>query len=93
MPFTRNDKNINREGRPKQTTQTNSELKALLKALFNENLEFINLNKNELTIRDKININKYILPYILPKLNNITLNENEKNYFEPITINIGNNDN
>jgi hypothetical protein len=86
--FTKNDKRINRNGRPKQRTQTNKELKELLNKMITGYLDELNTQSDQLTLRDKLNFSRYVLPYILPKLNNITLTENESSQFTPVEIDI-----
>jgi hypothetical protein len=88
MPFIKDDKRINRNGRPKQRTQTNKELKELLSQMLVGYLDELNTQSEQLTLRDKLNFSRYVLPYILPKLNNITLNETDNSQFAPVEINI-----
>ena len=88
MPFTKDDKRINRNGRPKQRTQTNKELKELLTQMLKGYLDELNTQSDQLTLRDKLNFSRYVLPYILPKLNNVTLTENQNSQFAPVEINI-----
>jgi parvulin-like peptidyl-prolyl isomerase len=88
MPFTKDDKRINRNGRPKQRTQTNKELKELLTQMLQGYLDELNTQSDQLTLRDKLNFSRYILPYILPKLNNVTLTENQNSQFAPVEIDI-----
>ena len=88
MPFTKDDKRINRNGRPKQRTQTNKELKELLTQMLQGYLNELNTQSDQLTLRDKLNFSRYILPYILPKLNNVTLTETDNSEFKPVEIDI-----
>ena len=88
--FTKNDKRINRNGRPKQRTQTNKELKELLNKMITGYLDELNTQSDQLTLRDKLNFSRYVLPYILPKLNNITLTETDNSQFTPVEIDIKN---
>ena len=88
MPFTKDDKRINRNGRPKQRTQTNKELKELLTQMLQVYLDELSTQSDQLTLRDKLNFSRYILPYILPKLNNVTLTENQNSQFAPVEIDI-----
>jgi len=88
MPFIKDDKRINRNGRPKQRTQTNKELKELLTQMLAGYLDELNTQSDKLTLRDKITFSRYVLPFILPKLNNVTLNENDNSQFAPVEINI-----
>jgi len=86
--FTKNDKRINRNGRPKQRTQTNKELKELLNKMITGYLDELNTQSDQLTLRDKLNFSRYVLPYLLPKLNNVTLTENQNAQFTPVEIDI-----
>ena len=88
MPFTKDDKRINRNGRPKQRTQTNKELKELLTQMLQGYLDELSTQSDQLTLRDKLNFSRYVLPYILPKLNNVTLTENDNPQFAPVEIDI-----
>ena len=88
MPFTKDDKRINRNGRPKQRTQTNKELKELLTQMLQGYLDELNTQSDQLTLRDKLNFSRYVLPYILPKLNNVTLTETDNSEFKPVEIDI-----
>ena len=67
MPFKANDKNINRNGRAKGVqNKTTSEIKTLLVTVFNDNLEQIISNQNNLSLQERLLLNKTLLPYILP---------------------------
>ena len=89
MPFTKNDKRINRNGRTKGTPNKNTqELKQLLAQMLQGYLDELNTQSDQLTLRDKLNFSRYVLPYILPKLNNVTLTENQNSQFTPVEIDI-----
>ena len=89
MPFTKDDKRINRNGRTKGTPNKNTqELKQLLAQMLQGYLDELNTQSDKLTLRDKITFSRYVLPFILPKLNNVTLNENDNSQFAPVEINI-----
>lgn len=87
MPFTKDDKRINRQGRPKQRTKNNTELKELLLLMTSGYLNELNTQSDKLTLRDKIAFSRYVLPYILPKLNSVEITE-DKPQFHPIEFNI-----
>lgn len=87
MPFIKHDTRINRNGRPKERQLKNTELKILLNTMLNGYLIDIFEREKELTLRDKIQITRYVLPYVLPKLQSVTLLE-PKDEFTPIEINI-----
>jgi hypothetical protein len=87
--FHKDDKRINRNGRPKGTTnKTTQELKQLLTQMLQGYLDELNTQSDQLTLRDKLNFSRYVLPYILPKLNNVTLTENQNSQFAPVEIDI-----
>ena len=87
--FTKNDKRINRNGRPKGTNNKNAlELKQLLTQMLQGYLDELSTQSDQLTLRDKLNFSRYVLPYILPKLNNVTLTENDNPQFKPVEIDI-----
>ena len=89
MPFTKNDKRINRNGRTKGTTnKTALELKQILTQMLQGYLDELNTQSDKLTLRDKLNFSRYVLPYLLPKLNNVTLTEKDNTQFAPVEINI-----
>ena len=89
MPFTKDDKRINRNGRTKGTPNKNAlELKQLLTQMLQGYLDELNTQSDQLTLRDKLNFSRYVLPYILPKLNNVTLTENQNAQFAPVEIDI-----
>ena len=87
--FTKDDKRINRNGRPKGTTNKNAlELKQILTQMLQGYLDELNTQSDKLTLRDKLNFSRYVLPYLLPKLNNVTLTEKDNSQFEPVEIDI-----
>jgi hypothetical protein len=87
--FHKDDKRINRNGRPKGTANKNTfELKQLLTQMLQGYLDELNTQSDQLTLRDKLNFSRYVLPYILPKLNNVTLTENQNSQFTPVEIDI-----
>ena len=89
MPFTKDDKRINRNGRTKGTPNKNTqELKQLLTQMLQGYLDELNTQSDQLTLRDKLNFSRYVLPYILPKLNNVTLTETDNSEFKPVEIDI-----
>ena len=89
MPFTKDDKRINRNGRTKGTPNKNAlELKQLLTQMLQGYLDELNTQSDQLTLRDKLNFSRYVLPYLLPKLNNVTLTETDNSEFKPVEIDI-----
>ena len=75
MPFKKQDKNINSSGRPKGALNRNTaEIKTLLLSVFNDNLDEILNKQKELTLHERLTLNKTLLPYILL---NIIVNNNK----------------
>lgn len=69
MPFKKQDKNINSSGRPKGALNRNTaEIKTLLLSVFNDNLDEILNKQKELTLHERLTLNKTLLPYILPNV-------------------------
>ena len=67
MPFSKNDKNINRDGRVKGVPNTKTkELKFMLNFLFSENIDFILDNLDELTLKERLQLQNSLLPYVIP---------------------------
>jgi hypothetical protein len=69
MPFTKNDKNINIKGREKGVpNKTTQELKTLLVTIFENNLEEILKQQENLTLNERLNLNRTLLNYIMPTI-------------------------
>lgn len=68
MPFTSNDKNINRNGRKKGTpNKSTSSLREKLEQIQKENLDFILAQISNLTLKERLQLNRDLLPFIVPK--------------------------
>lgn len=69
MPFTKGDTRINIKGRTKgvQNKQTH-ELKILLVTLFESNLSEILAKQDELSLNERLALNRTLLPYVLPTI-------------------------
>jgi len=66
MPFKKQDKNINRNGRTTGTpNKTTKEIKELLRNLFSDNLEYIANYTNDYTTYDRLQLMKMLLPYVV----------------------------
>jgi len=66
MPFKKQDKNINRNGRTKGTpNKTTKEIKDLLRNLFSDNLEYIANYTTDFTTYDRLQLMKMLLPYVV----------------------------
>lgn len=78
MPFNANDKNINRNGRTKGVpNKTTSQIKTLLISVFNDNIEQIVADQENLSLQERLQLNKTLLPYILPLVKS-------ENFSEPL---------
>ena len=76
MPFTKNDKNINTQGRKKGVpNKTTAEVKTLLINVFENNLSEIHKQQDKLTLNERITLNKTLLAYILPTIKHEQANE------------------
>ena len=77
MPFEKNDKNINTKGRMKGVpNKTTSQIKILLLSVFNDNLNEILLRQTELTLNERLSLNKTLLPYIIPNVKQESFSNN-----------------
>jgi hypothetical protein len=84
MPFQKNDKNINTKGRTKGVpNKTTSEIKNLLLSVFNDNLNEILSRQTELTLNERLALNKTLLPYIIPNVKQ----ESYSNDLDPSSFN------
>jgi len=84
MPFQKNDKNINTKGRAKGVpNKTTSEIKSLLLSVFNDNLNEILSRQTELTLNERLALNKTLLPYIIPNVKQ----ESYSNDLDPSSFN------
>lgn len=88
MPFVKQDKRINRVGRPRVRNKHNTELKIMLNEMICNYVSDIKSAQDELTIRDKIQFTRYILPFVLPKLQSVEVQELESIEMHPIEFNI-----
>ena len=69
MPFTKNDKNINTQGRKKGVpNKTTIEVKTLLINVFENNLSEIDKQQDKLTLNERIMLNRTLLSYVLPTI-------------------------
>ena len=73
----------NLKGRPKgSVNKTTLELRDKLNNLHEKNFEYILKEIDSLTIRQRLQLNKDILPYISPKLSSIEVTDNNMSYDE-----------
>lgn len=74
MPFVPNDKNINYAGRKKGSlNKTTITLREKVEKLHHENLDAILLQMSNLSLKERLQLNRDLLPFILPKY--ATINE------------------
>ena len=68
MPFTKNDPNINRLGRKLGSkNKKTSELRELIKSVYEMNLQTIYSLLETLSIRDRITLNRDLLPFVISR--------------------------
>jgi len=73
----------NRRGRPKgSVNKTTLELRDKLNNLHQKNYEYILNEIDNLTMRQRLQLNKDLLPYISPKLSAIEVTDNNMSYDE-----------
>ncbi len=73
----------NLKGRPKgSVNKTTLELRDKLNNLHQKNFEYILKEIDSLTMRQRLQLNKDILPYISPKLSSIEVTDNNLSYDE-----------
>jgi hypothetical protein len=73
----------NRRGRPKgSVNKTTLELRDKLNNLHQRNYEYILNEIDNLTMRQRLQLNKDLLPYISPKLSAIEVTDNNMSYEE-----------
>ena len=73
----------NLRGRPKgSVNKTTLELRDKLNNLHEKNFEYILKEIDSLTMRQRLQLNKDILPYISPKLSSIEVTDNNMSYDE-----------
>ena len=73
----------NLRGRPKgSVNKTTLELRDKLNNLHQKNFEYILKEIDSLTMRQRLQLNKDILPYISPKLSSIEVTDNNMSYDE-----------
>ena len=86
MPFTTNDTRINRDGRPKERHVTNKELKMLFKGMLYDNTNYLIERLDDLTIRDRLQLQKILATHILPRLNSVAMYGDDFAPFQEIKI-------
>jgi hypothetical protein len=86
MPFEPNDTRINRDGRPKERHVTNKELKMLFKSMLYNNTNYLIDKLDELTIRDRLQLQKILATHILPRLNSVAMYGDDFAPFQEIKI-------
>jgi hypothetical protein len=86
MPFQPNDERINRDGRPKERHVTNKELKMLFKGMLYDNTNYLIERLSDLTIRDRIALQKILASHVLPRLNSVAMYGDDFSPFQQIQI-------
>lgn len=72
MPFKKGDTKINRAGRPiGSKNKINGELKQYIKEFLEKNWKSLEKDFKDLKPRDKMKFYTDLLPYVVPKLNNV----------------------
>ena len=89
MPFKPNDSNINRNGRTKGTTnKATAKLRETIQLIHTNNLDFIYANLNHLTMKERLQLNRDLLPFIAPRYATIHEVEKHEAHFNPIEVKI-----
>ena len=80
----------NLSGRPKgAVNKTTAETKELLQKIISNELEGVSERLEQLDNKDRIDVLIKILPYIVPKQKEISIDlETKRNALEPLTINL-----
>lgn len=77
MPFTKGDKNINRNGRKKGTpNKVTTEIRTKIEALIYEQTENINEDLMKLTPKDRVRAYTELLKYVIPTKKDIEVKDN-----------------
>ena len=94
MPFSPKDKRINMRGRPMGSpNKTTKQIKLLIRDLFDENTKYLFTNLDQMTMSERINLSKALLPFLMPKLQSVVLREGESiDHFKAIEIKFNDND-
>lgn len=87
MPFEKEDSRINRTGRPPERFVTNKELKLLFKGMLYDNTNHLIDRLEDLTIRDRIQLQKILATHVLPRLNSVAIYGEDFPQFQQIEIN------
>jgi hypothetical protein len=89
MPFEPTHSGNSRGRKSGVPNKTTKEVKERLKAVLNNNLNQLELCDAELTNGERIAFIRALLPYLMPKLQNIVVKDAEPfNHFKQIDINI-----
>lgn len=89
MPFKKKDSNINRAGRTKGTAnKATAKLRETIQLIHANNLEFIYANLSDLTMKERLQLNRDLLPFIAPRYASINEVEKDETHFTPIEVKI-----
>lgn len=79
MPFLPNDPNINRNGRKKGVPNRNTkEIRELIHHVYELNLEAILSRFNELSLKERIMLNKDFLPFVISRFTELDIPMSER---------------
>ena len=89
MPFKPKDSNINRHGRTKGTpNKVTTKLRETIELIQAENLDYIQAHLRDLTLKERLQLNRDLLPFIAPKYASVNEVQKDLDYFTPIEIKI-----
>jgi hypothetical protein len=89
MPFKKRDSNINRAGRTKGTpNKSTTKLRETIELIQNKNLDYIQAHLNDLTLKERLQLNRDLLPFIASKYASVTEVEKDELQFTPIEVKI-----
>ena len=76
----------NPNGRPKERITTNKELKNLFKEMLSQNTNYLLENMQDLTLRDRLQLQKILAAHILPKMQSVGIYEFDTTPIQSIEI-------
>jgi hypothetical protein len=77
----------NPNGRPKERYTTNKELKNLFKQMLAENTNYLLENMQDMTLRDRLQLQRILASHILPKMQSVGIYEFDTTPIQSIEIN------
>jgi hypothetical protein len=89
MPFQKRDSKINRAGRTKGTpNKSTAKLRETIELIQAENLDYIQAHLRDLTLKERLQLNRDLLPFIAPKYASVTEIQKDELQFTPIEVKI-----